>query len=179
MTGRNTFPLLVIVISVLGAVVVTSSTSAAIVYDHGPSASGAGTFTFLNSAEQTELWSFSFEAIANKNGQARGRAEFDDLITQTHTVVRINCLSVHSAFGTDFAVISGWVLHSDNPRLPKRHKVIFAATDGPFLPFTGSDTITPLSVLISVPEADCHNTQPLNILPLENGDIQIQPSAQN
>jgi hypothetical protein len=134
-------------------------------------------FRFRNSDAQTELWSFSFEATANKNGQARGRAEFDNLTTQTHTVVRINCLSVESGFGGHFAVMSGTVLHSDNPNLPKSQNVIFAASDGPFLPVSVFDSITPLFSLDLFPEANCSNTQPLTILPVENGDIQIQPAT--
>ena len=168
---RSTFPPLVILI--LAAIVATTSTSAAIVPEHGPSASGAGLFRFLNPrTERTELWSFSFEAIANKNGQTRGRAQFDNLTASTQVVVRINCLSITSAFDTAFASISGRVLHSDAPDLPKSEKVIFAAIDGPFLP--GSDAITPLFPFPFAGQ-DCHDTEPLTILPVEQGDIQIHP----
>ena len=92
---KSTFPPLVILI--LAALVATTSTSAAIVPEHGPSAFGAGLFRFRNQqSERTELWSFSFEATANKHGQTRGRAQFDNLTAQTQVVVRINCLSVGS-----------------------------------------------------------------------------------
>ena len=171
---RNTFSPLVILI--LAVIVATTSTSAAIVPEHGPSAFGAGLFRFRSPlSDRTELWSFSFEAIANKNGQTRGRAQFDNLTAQNHVVVRINCLSVSSAFDTTFAVMSGKVLHSDDPDLPKLETVIFAASDGPVPPISSSDTITPLFVLVPSVGQDCHDTQPLTILPVEEGDIQIQP----
>ena len=170
---RSTFPPLVLLI--LAAIVATTSTSAAIVPEHGPSASGAGLFRFRNPlTERTEIWSFSFEAIANKNGQTRGRALFENLTAQTQVVVRIDCLSVTSAFDLTFASLSGRVLHSDDANLPKLETVIFAASDGPLLPF-GSDTITPLFPLFPSLGEDCRDTQPLTILPVEEGEIQIQP----
>ena len=170
MKRSSTFPPLVILI--LAVIIATTSTSVAIVPEHGPSAFGAGLFRFRNPrTERTEIWSFSFEAIANKNGQTRGLAQFDNLTAQTQVVVRINCLSVDSAFDSAFAVISGRVLHSDDPDLPKLENVVFAASDGPLLPISSSDTITPL---FSFPGQDCHDGQPLTILPVEDGgDIQI------
>ena len=170
---RRTFPPLAILI--LAIIVATTSTSVAIVPEHGPSAFGAGLFRFRNPrTERTEIWRFSFEAIANKNGQTRGRAQFDNLTAQMQVVVRINCLSVASAFDSAFAVISGRVLHSDDPDLPKLENVIFAASDGPLLPISSSDTITPLFPLPPFFGQDCHDTQPLTILPVEEGDIQIE-----
>ena len=170
---RSTFPSLVILI--LATVVAITSTSAAIVPKQGSSAFGAGQFRFFSSrTERTEIWSFSFEAIANKNGHTRGRAEFNNLTTQTQVVVRINCLSIFPDFNSTFAVMSGRVLQSNDPDLPKMEKVLFAASDGPVLPITASDTITPLFPLPSFAE-DCHDTQPLTILPVEGGDIEIQP----
>jgi hypothetical protein len=167
------FPLLVILI--LAAIVATTSTSAAIVPRHGPSASGAGLFRYLNPQnERTEIWSFSFAATANQNGQTRGRAEFHNLTAQTQVIVRINCLSVSSGFNLLDAAMSGIVLHSDDPNLPKSETVVFAAFDGPFLPNSNS-AITPLFPLPPWPGAhDCHDTQPLTILDVEDGDIQIQ-----
>ena len=168
---RNTF--LPVAILILAVMVATTSTSAGIVPEHGPSAFGAGLFRFRNSRTAlTEIWRFSFEAIANKNGQTRGRAQFDNLTAQTQVVVRINCLSVESDFDTAYAVISGSVLHSDDPYLPKLENVIFAASDGPLPPISSSNTITPLFVLPS--DRDCHDTQPLTILPVEEGDIQVE-----
>ena len=106
---RATFPLLVILI--LAAIVATTSTSAAIVPEHGPSAFGAGQFRFPSqSGDRIEFWRFSFEAIANKNGHTRGRAQFENLTAQTQVVVRINCLSVGADFGKAFAVMSGTVV---------------------------------------------------------------------
>lgn len=170
---RSTFPLLVILI--LAALVVTTSTSAAIVPEHGPSASGAGLFRWRNPQnERIEIWSFSFEAISNKNGQTRGRAQFDNLTAQTQVIARINCLSTFSAFDTAFAVMSGRVLQSTAPDLPKMQRVLFAASDGTFPPIFSSDTITPLFPF-PFAEHDCHDTQPLTILPVEEGDIEIQP----
>lgn len=166
--------ILPMVILVLAAIVATTSMSAATVPEHGPSAFGTGLFRYRSSqSDRTEIWSFSFEAIANKNGQTRGRAQFDNLTAQTQVVVRINCLSVFSGLDSTVAVMSGRVLHSDDPDLPKLENVIFAASDGPLLPTSSSDTITPLFPLPA--GRDCHNTQPLTILPVEEGDIQIQP----
>jgi hypothetical protein len=169
---KTAFPVLVILI--LAAIVATTSTSAAIVPEHGPSAFGAGQFRFPNqSGDRIELWSFSFEAIANKNGHTRGRAQFENLTAQTQVTVRINCLSVGADFGPAFAVMSGTVLHSNNPALPKLETVIFVATDASLLP-TGADTISPPFVLPPFFGEDCRDTQPLTMLPVENGDIQIQ-----
>jgi hypothetical protein len=171
MKRRRTFPPLVILI--LTVLIATTLTSAAILPEHGPSASGAGVFRFRNShTERLEVWSFSFEATSNKNGHTRGRAQFDNLTAQTQVVVRIKCLSVGSALNTDFAAMSGTVLHSDDPDLPKSENVVFAATDGPLLPGSSADTITPL---FSFPGMDCHDGEPLTVLPVEDGDIQIQP----
>ena len=164
---KSTFPPLVILI--LAAIVATTSTPAAVIPEHGPSASGSGQFRFVNpNILRTETWSFTFEATANKNEQARGRAQFDNLTAQTHVVVRLNCLSVDSGF----AVMSGRVLHSDDPDLPKLAEVLFAASDSELTTFPNFDSITPL---FAFPGLTCHTAQPLTILPVENGGIQIQP----
>lgn len=168
---RKTFALPAILI--LAAIIATTSTSAAIVRDDGPSAFGVGQFRYRDpQSARTELWSFSFEAIANKNGHARGRAHFENLFTQTHVVVRINCLSVFSGINRS-AVIMGRVLHSDNPSLPQSTMVRFEANDGPWPPIFSTDTITPLFEF-PFPEEDCGNPIILTILPVENGDISIQ-----
>src|SRR5829696_4494870 len=110
MKRRVTFPLLVILI--LATIIGSTSTSAGVTPEQGPSASGAGFFRFRDpTTAELELWSFSFESSANKNGQARGRAQFENLTAQTQVVVRINCLRVDSPF----AILSGRVLHSDDP----------------------------------------------------------------
>ena len=167
MTRRSTFPPLVVVI--LAAIVATTSTSAAIVPDHGPSASGFGLFRFIDpSTERGETWRFSFEAFANKNDHTRGRAQFDNLTAQTRVVVRINCLRVDSGF----AIMSGIVLHSDDPDLPKSAEVLFAASDAELTTFPNFDSITPL---FSFPGVGCQDAQPLTILPVQDGEIQIQP----
>ena len=172
MKSRSTLPSLITLI--LAALVVTTATSAAVVPEHGPSALGAGLFNFRNSMGDSERWSFSFEAQANKNGQARGRAQFDNLTAQTHIVVRINCLRVISDINSPFAVIGGTILHSDNPNLRKMETVIFAASDGPLPPVFDSDTITP-PFSFPFADQDCHDALPLTVLPVEDGDIQIQP----
>ena len=66
---------------------------------------------------------------------------------------------------TAFAVMSGRILHSDDPDLPKLQKVIFAATDGPLLPTSSSDTITPLFPFSHLPEQDCHDSTTSNNTP--------------
>jgi hypothetical protein len=154
---RNSFsPLLLLL---LLTTIATTQSSSAIAPEHGPSASGAGEFTF-----NFEQWEFSFDAAANKNGHARGRAVFDNLSSQTQVVVKINCLRVNSFE----AVMTGTVLHSDDPDLPKSTEVVFAATDG--LSF---DTITPLFAF-SFP--DCNSAaSPLTIFRLSGDAIQIQP----
>ena len=178
MKRQSTFPALIILTFILAAIFVSTSPLAATVSEHGPSASGAGRFRFRNpQTGLTEIWSFSFEALANKNGQTRGRAQFDNLTAGTQVTVRINCLSVSLGINAVVASIGGRVLHSDEPDLPKSQNVIFAASDGPLLPTSTSDTITPLFPLFPFAGHDCHDTQPLTILPVEDGDIQIQPST--
>lgn len=172
MKRRRIFPSLVI--PILVALALTNATSAAVVPEHGPSAFGAGLFKFRNSAGQTELWSFSFEAAANKNGQTRGRAQFENLATQRLIIVKIDCLSVTTNINSAYAVMVGRVLHNDDPNLPKMPRVLFAASDGPLPPISASDTITP-PFYFPFEDHDCHDTQPLTILPVEDGDIQIQP----
>jgi hypothetical protein len=163
-----------LIILILVALVFTTASSAAVVDQNGPSAFGAGLFHFRNSSGQSELWSFSFDARANKNGQARGRAQFENLTAQTQIVVRINCLSVTSNLNSLYAVMVGRVLQSDDPNLPKMRNVLFAASDGPLPPVSSSDTITP-PFDFPFADHDCHDTQPLTVLAVEDGDIQIQP----
>jgi hypothetical protein len=173
MKPTRTFTPLVILI--LAAIVATTSTSAAVVPKHGPSASGAGLFRFRDpSTALLELWSFSFEAVSNKNGRTRGRAQFDNLTAQTQVVVRINCLRISEGPFAPRAVISGTVLHSTDPDLPKMQDVLFAASDGPFHPFS-TDTITPPFSLLPFDgqPVTCQDTEPLTVLAVEDGDIQI------
>ena len=166
MKRRSTFPLLVILI--LAVIVITTPPSAATVLEHGPSASGFGSFEFRDpSTARLETWTFSFEVIANKNGQAHGRAQFENLTAQTQVVVRINCLNLE----LPFAVIGGQILHSDDPNRPKSQNVVFAASDGSLLPTPGIDTITPPFETFFT----CRDGGPLTMLPVEDGDIQIEP----
>ena len=82
--------------------------------------------------------------------------------------MRISCLTIVDSV---FAVMSGWVLHSNDPSLPKSTNVIFAASDGQLLPVPSIDTMTPPFQFFG----DCHDGQPLTMLPVEDGDIEIQP----
>ena len=66
------------------------------------------------------------------------------------------------------ALITGTVLHSDDPDFPKLTDVIFAASDGQGI---RSDTITPLFVS---PFPDCNNAAP-PLTMFEVDDIVIQP----
>ena len=125
----------------------------------GPAAFGQGDFTFNN-----EVISFSFEAHANQKNHARGRAVFDNLSNQTQVVVKIDCLRVDSFE----ALITGTVLHSNDPDFPKSTDVIFAASDGQGI---RPDTITPLFVS---PFPDCNTgASPLTIFQTDN--IVVQP----
>jgi hypothetical protein len=157
-------PLISLIIIVLAA----TQPSSAIAPDRGPSASGFGGFSVFNGL-RTETFSYSFDARANKNDHATGRAEFDNLTTQTQVVVKINCLNVDGGI----AIMTGRVQHSDDPGFPKSTNVIFAATDFELFPFFGGDTITPLFVT-PTEDFDCHDGEPLTILPA-GGDIEIQP----
>ena len=140
--------------------VATTQPSSAIEPKTGPAAFGQGEFTFNN-----ELISFKFEAQANQKNHARGRAVFDNLSTQSQVVVKIDCLRVDSFE----ALITGTVLHSDDPDFPKLTDVIFAASDGQGI---RPDTATPLFVS---PFPDCNTgASPLTIFEVDN--IVIQPS---
>ena len=174
MNIRTTFPPLVILL--VATLFATTQPSSAIAPDHGPSAFGEGAFTFFNGF-RNEGWSFSFEASANENGQARGRAIFDILenLTQTQVVVKIDCLNVQSFSGTHDALMTGTILHSDDPDFPKRAKVIFAAEDNSDFATIRPDVITPLFV-IDFLEGDCHDlAQPLTMFQLSPDAITIEP----
>ena len=169
MKVRRIFPLLLVLL--LATTFATTQPSSAVAPDQGASAFGQGEFfnRFHN-----EDWSFAFDVTANKNGQARGRATFDILhnATQTHVVVRINCLDVQGSSGLATAVMTGFVLHSDDPNFPKRAKVIFAADDNSAFPTIRPDLITPLFVFPF--EGDCHDTAPLTILEVSPDAITIE-----
>lgn len=157
MNTRQIFPSLLL--SLLVAAIVVTNQSSAIATENGPAASGHGEFIFNN-----ELISFSFDAHANQKRHARGRAVFDNLSTQTQVVVRIDCLRVDSFQ----ALITGTVLHSDDPDFPKLTNVIFAASDGQGI---HPDFITPLFIS---PFPDCNSgAPPLTMFEVE--DIEIQP----
>jgi hypothetical protein len=157
-----------LLISLIIVVGVATKPASAIAPDHGPSAYGSGGFSFFNGI-RTETFSYSFDAQANKNDHATGQAEFDNLTTQTQVVVKIKCLNVDGGI----AIMTGRVQDSNDPGFPKSANVIFAATDFELFPFFGGDTITPLFIT-PTPHFDCHDGEPLTILPA-GGEIEILP----
>ena len=172
MKKRNSLPALAFLI--LAALLATTRSSSAVVPDHGPSAFGQGEFVFFNGVHG-ERWSYSFDAASNKNGQTRGRANFDivENFIQTQVVVKIDCLNVTSEpSGILTAVMTGTVLHSDDPNFPKRANVLFVAEDHSALPGVHSDIITPLSVS----GGDCHTGAiPLTFFQQDPDAIHIEP----
>ena len=149
----NTKPIFLSLVSILLVATSVATTKT------GPAAFGHGQFRF-----NAELINFSFEAHANEKRHARGRAVFDNLSTQTQVVVKINCMRV-----IEFeALMTGTVLHSDDPDFPKGADVIFAALDGQgILP----DIVTPLFVS---PFPDCNNAAP-PLTMFEVDEIVVQP----
>ena len=169
MKRRITFPALVFLI--LAAIVATTQSSSAVAPD-GSSASGQGEFAFFNGSS-TEQWSYSFDVSANKHGQARGRAIFDITgnSTQTQVVVRVNCLNVFGSTGLAEALMTGTVLHSDDPDYAKGENVIFAAVDNSGFPTPLADLITPIFVF----EGDCHEgASPLTLFQQSPDAIHVE-----
>jgi hypothetical protein len=172
MQRRATFPALILII--LAAIAASTQSSSAVVPDQGPSAFGEGEFS-LPTDFGTEHWSFSFDTGANKNGHARGRATFDILqnSVQTQVIVKINCLDVSGTSGLATAIMTGTVLHSDDPEFPKRANVLFAAVDSSGAPIPSSDIITRLFVFEG---GDCHSGAfPLTLSFLSPDAIHIEP----
>ena len=162
MNIRSTFPPLLILI--VATLFVTTEPTSAIAPDHGPSAFGQGSFDFFNGV-RTEHWGFSFEATANKNDRARGRAVFNilDNLTQTEVVVKIDCMNVSSFSGSGTASMLGTVLHSDDPGFPKGAQVVFAAEDNSGSAIFRQDIMTPIFVVEGF-DVDCHEIpQPLTM----------------
>ena len=169
MNFRRSFPP-VAALSVLTLLVVitTASTKPTSASGPGTSARGAGEFSFFT-GQRTEHFQYSFDVQANKQGNAHGRAEFDNLTDQTQVVVRINCLQVDLST----AVMTGTVLHSDDPDFPKHVTVIFAATDAQLFPGSGNDIITPL---FQFSGGDCHSgATPLTMFQQPPDAIEIEP----
>ena len=155
------------------ALLTTTQSTSAILTDHGPSASGQGSFAFFNGMA-TEHWGYSFETEANNNGQARGRATFDILenSTQTQVVVKINCLEVFASPEERSAVMTGSVLRSDDPEFPKHANVIFGAEDNDGSPVFHFDIITRLFVF----GGDCHSGAfPLTFFEQPLDAVHIEP----
>lgn len=159
MNTKSIFLFLVFSLLVAASVATTQPSSA---METGPAAFGQGEFIFNN-----ELISFSFDAHANEKRHARGRAVFDNLTTQTQVIVKIDCLRVTGGE----ALITGTVLHSDDPDFPKLTDVVFAAFDGRG---TSSDTMTPL--FANPPFQSCNDpnaSTPLTFFQVD--DIVVQP----
>ena len=157
MNSKNALRSLFILL--LATIVATTQPSSATVPDKGPNASGEGQFT---SFFQPIDFSFSFHVKVNKNGKGKGWARFDNLSTQTHVVVKIDCVSITSFVAT----MSGTVQHSDDPAFPKDANVGFTATDRH--PIFG-DRITRLVI------GDCEFGPVLGLSRLNFGDIRIEP----
>jgi len=159
MKSRISFLFLLLSLIVATSVATTQPSSA---IETGFAAFGDGQFQFFN-----DLIRFSFEAHGNEKRHARGRAVFDNLTTQTQVVVKIDCLRV---IGSD-ALITGTVLHSDDPDFPKSTDVVFDAFDGRG---NSPDTMTPL--FANPPFQDCNDpnaSPPLTFFQVD--DIVVQP----
>lgn len=163
MNIKRLFILFVVVL--LTAVFATTHRSAPLTPPDGPSAFGEGTFNFGGENH------FFFTATVNKHGKGKGRAVFENLATQTRVEVKLDCVLIESSV----AIMSGKVQHSNDPNLPKRDYVIFAAGDQTHAPFFFGDSITPLFSTLGS-GFDCSNSGgPLTILQLSSGDIVVQP----
>jgi hypothetical protein len=134
-----------LLVLLLTTTIATTQPSSATAPDNGPRAFGQGEFFHI---VRFETWRFSFDVTANKKGHARGRATFDIVKggTETQVVVRIDCLKVETFGGSASAILSGTVLHSDNPDFPKGTGVFFNADDNSGLPTIQADLIAPLFV---------------------------------
>jgi hypothetical protein len=141
-----------------------TKSSPAVVPEQGPSARGAGSFTNTFFVRRG-VYEFSFEASANKNGRAHGRAVFDNLTAQTHIEIRIECLLVDSGN----ASITGTILHSNDPELPKGTRVVFGAVDS--VP-PSRDIIT---LAFPTPGDECEFLFPLSLFELDGDAIQVEP----
>jgi hypothetical protein len=169
---RPTFATLLVLL--LATTIATTQPSSATALDHGPTAFGQGEFFNI---VRNETWRFSFEAAANKNGQARGRATFNivDGLVETQVVVRIDCLNAEAFDGGSSAIMSGTILHSDNPDFPKRTGVFFNADDNSGLPPIRSDLISPLFVT-NLFGSDCHDVgHLLTVFQVSPDAITIEP----
>jgi hypothetical protein len=166
MKVRRTVPPLLIIF--LLTIASTRPSSSAIALEQGASARGEG--EFFNEFTH-ELFHFSFDVRANKKGNTHGRAEFDNLTAGTQVVVKVDCLRVEFSE----ALITGTVLHSNDPDFPKHANVIFDATDGQLFSPIRQDTITPLFVSTFT---DCHDaSSPLTIFQVGDS-IQIDPGSE-
>ena len=164
--SRTISPLLIVFLLVIAS---TQPSSSAIALEQGASARGEGEFSLFNGF-QTLHFHFAFDVQANKHGNARGQAQFNNLTNDTEVTAKIDCLNV---IGSE-ALMTGTVLHSNDPDFPKRTKVIFGATDAQLAPLFSSDTITPLFIN---PFTDCHDAaSPLTILQVGDS-IQIDPGS--
>ena len=159
-------PLLVLSLIIFAST--QSSSAVAPKTDNGASARGSGGFTNIG-PNRPGVYEFSFEAFANKNGHAHGRAVFDNLSAQTHIEIEIDCLTLADSSN---ASISGTILHSTDPELPKGTNVLFGAVDDDLI---FHDIIT-LAFPTPNGESSCGEFLfPLTLFPLAGDAIQIEP----
>lgn len=156
----------------LAVILITSITStqptSAAAPGRGPAARGAGEFSVVIEP-RFKSFHYSFDVRANEGGHAQGLAEFDNLTDGTTVVVKVKCLQVNDSD----AIMTGFVLHSDDPNFPMHSNVLFAAVDSALFPQLGRDLITPLFLF---PDADCRTTAtPLTLLNQPPEAIQIEP----
>ena len=174
MKKRSVIPTLLLLLVV--TTIVTTQRSSATASDNGAAAFGQGEFFNI---VRRETWRFSFEVIANKKGHARGRATFDIVkdSTETQVIVRIDCLNVETFEGGASAIMSGTVLHSDNPDFPKGAGVFFDASDNSGIPTINADLIAPLFLTeLFQSDGDCHDLGHLLTVFFVSPDaITIQP----
>ena len=85
-------------------------------------------------------------------------------------------MSVTGSAGFAGAVMTGTVLHSDDPDLPKRAPVIFAAQDNSNSPVIRQDIITPLFINFFAAHGDCsEGGEPLTMFQVGFDAITIEP----
>ena len=85
-------------------------------------------------------------------------------------------MSVTESAGFIGAVMTGTVLHSDDPDLPKLAPVIFAAQDNSNSPIIRPDIITPLFINFFGANGDCSEAgEPLTMFQVPFDSITINP----
>ena len=178
MKTRNTW--LTLVVLLLATTIATQSTSAT-APDRASSAFGQGSFSFFNPfrpVPEAEGWDFFFDVTANQKGHARGQAIFNisTLTATTEVVVKIHCANIQGTSGSASAIMTGTVLHSDNPDYPKREEVVFAAQDNSNSSIFHFDIITPLFLSFEKFNGNCEEiSEPLTMIQVGLDSITIEP----